>query len=209
MLEQTEIRIIAGTLRGRKLPTLVHLDLRPTPQLVREALFSILGNAIPDRIFYDMFAGTGVIGIEAISRGASRAIMIEKEAKQVSDITKAIKRFELQAKAQVIRADGYRWAERWIAPPEPVNLFLSPPFPDLSGERGVEFVKLAHNLYERAPNHSVLALQTEDGFPYEELPGPAKEWDIRRYGRNSLAIIVKDDATKAGEADQAGESANL
>ena len=209
MQEQTEIRIIAGTLRGRKLPTLVHLDLRPTPQLVREALFSILGNAVPDRIFYDIFAGTGVVGIEAISRGASRAIMIEKEAKQVSDITKAIKRFELEAKAQVIRTDGYRWAERWIAPPEPVNLFLSPPFPDLSGERGIEFIKLSTELYERAANHSVLALQTEDGFPYEELPGPAKEWDIRRYGRNSLAIIVKDEKSKAPEADQSGESASL
>ena len=206
MQEQTEVRIVAGTLRGRKLPCTVQPGLRPTPQMVREALFSILGNAVPDRIFYDIFAGTGVIGIEAISRGASRAILIEKDAKQVSDITKAVKRFELESKAQVLRVDGYRWGERWMAPPEPVNLFLSPPFPDLHPERVAEFMKLTHELYERAPNHSVLALQTEDDFPYHDLPGKAEEWDIRRYGRNSLAIIVKDEPT---ESIQAEESASL
>src|SRR6202165_5873516 len=76
---RTQIRIIAGHLRGRKISCTVSEDLRPTPQMVREAFFSILGDAIPDRPFFDVFAGTGVLGIEALSRGASSAVFLERD----------------------------------------------------------------------------------------------------------------------------------
>ena len=79
MLEKVQVRIVAGSLRGRKLTAVVHEGMRPTPQMVREALFSILGNAVPDRVFYDVFAGTGVVGLEAVSRGATSARLIEKD----------------------------------------------------------------------------------------------------------------------------------
>ena len=55
---RTQLRIVSGSLRGRKLTCAVHPGLRPTPDRVREAFFSILGNAVPDRPFYDVFAGT-------------------------------------------------------------------------------------------------------------------------------------------------------
>src|SRR5262245_2920448 len=73
----TELRIVAGSLRGRKVIARVHGGLRPTPQRVRESLFSILGNAVPGRAFFDIFAGTGIVGLEAVSRGASEARLIE------------------------------------------------------------------------------------------------------------------------------------
>jgi len=76
---KTQIRIVAGSLRGRKLTVQVSANLRPTPQRVREALFSILGNAVPGRPFYDVFAGTGVVGLEALSRGASSATFVERD----------------------------------------------------------------------------------------------------------------------------------
>src|ERR687883_421835 len=70
-MQKTQIRIVAGSLRGRKLTVVVHPGLRPTPQRVREALFSILGNAVPGRVFYDVFAGTRGGGIEALSPGGA------------------------------------------------------------------------------------------------------------------------------------------
>src|SRR5688572_14094609 len=88
MIEKTQIRIVAGSLRGRKLSVVVHEGLRPTPQAVREALFSILGNAVPGRVFYDVFAGTGVVGLEAVSRGAASARLIEKDPRLVAGIQK-------------------------------------------------------------------------------------------------------------------------
>src|SRR4026209_1911167 len=101
--------------------------MRPTPQMVREALFSILGNAVPGRVFYDIFAGTGVVGLEAVSRGATSSRFIEKRPGQVTDIQKCARQFGIGDNVQVLRADGYLWAERWIPTGmEPVNLFLSP-----------------------------------------------------------------------------------
>jgi 16S rRNA (guanine966-N2)-methyltransferase len=204
MLEKTQVRIVAGSLRGRKLTVVVHEGMRPTPQMVREAFFSILGNAVPDRVFYDVFAGTGVVGLEAVSRGASSARLIEKDARQAADIQKYAEQFGVTDRVQVLRADAYRWAERWLAPKEPVNLFLSPPFPDLS-EKADEFLALVRLLFEKAPDESVLTIQAEEGFPLASLPNPTR-WDVRTYGRNVLLICVKGEPPP--EADDApGDSA--
>jgi 16S rRNA (guanine966-N2)-methyltransferase len=190
-IEKTEVRIVAGSLKGRKLTCYVHPGMRPTPQMVREALFSILGNAVPGRIFYDIFSGTGVVGLEAVSRGAMRAVLIEKDPKQYKDIIGSVAKFGVSTQVQVLRADAYRWAERWIVPAGgPVNLFLSPPFPDLTGEKGTEFLKLVSDLLAKAPDESVLTIQAEDGFPEADLPEP-EAWDVRRYGRNLLLFRVK------------------
>ena len=189
MLEKTQVRIVAGSLRGRKLTVVVHEGMRPTPQMVREAFFSILGNAVPGRVFFDVFAGTGVVGLEAVSRGASSARLIEKDPRQAADIQKYAGEFGVADKVQVIKSDAYRWAERWVpAGTAPVNLFLSPPFPDLT-EKADEFLGLVRMLLEKAPDDSVLSIQAEDGFPLEKLPDtPA--WDVRHYGRNMLLFYV-------------------
>jgi 16S rRNA (guanine(966)-N(2))-methyltransferase RsmD len=195
MLAKTEVRIVAGSLRGRKLSVVVHEGMRPTPQFVREALFSILGNAVPDRVFYDVFAGTGVVGLEAVSRGASSARLIEKDPRQASDIIKYAAQFGISGRVHVLRADAYRWAERWIPGKEPVNLFLSPPFPDLTSKAD-DFLQLVRTLLEKAPAESVLTLQVEDGYPIEQLPN-LEAWDIRRYGRNRLLFWVKEQTPEA------------
>ena len=189
MPEKTQVRIVAGSLRGRKLTCVVHEGMRPTPQMVREALFSILGNAVPGRAFYDVFAGTGVVGLEAVSRGATSARLIEKDPRQAADIQKYADQFGVADKVQVLRADVYRWAERWVPlGKDPVNLFLSPPFPDLT-DRADEFLGLVRTLLEKAPDESVLTIQAEEGFPLGELPDlPA--WDVRHYGRNMLLFLV-------------------
>ena len=188
MFEKVQVRIVAGSLRGRKLTVVVHEGMRPTPQMVREALFSILGNAVPDRVFYDVFAGTGVVGLEAVSRGASSARLIEKDPRQTGDIHKYAESFGVGDKVQVLKADAYRWAERWLPPKDPVNVFLSPPFPDLS-EKAEEFLALVNLLLEKSPDTSVLTIQAEDGFPIDRLPDPPA-WDVRKYGRNMLMFYV-------------------
>jgi 16S rRNA (guanine966-N2)-methyltransferase len=187
--QKTDIRIIAGSLKGRRVTCIVKEDLRPTPQRTREALFSILGNAIPGRPFYDVFSGTGVIGMEAISRGASEANLLERDGKLASDITSHLIKFGIQDKARVIRTDVYRWAERWIAPRKPINVFFSPPFPDLT-ERNDDFIKMVTTVVEKVADESVVTIQAEEGFPVELVPNPA-EWDLRKYGRNLLMFLVK------------------
>jgi len=199
MNEKVMVRIVAGSLRGRRVYTVVHEGMRPTPQMVREALFSILGNAVPGRLFYDIFAGTGVVGLEAVSRGATGTRAIEKDGKLGAAIEKYATEFGVADRLHVLKADVYRWGERWLPPGNaPVNLFLSPPFPDLS-ERADEFLALVNQLLDKAPNESVLVIQAEDGFPLDRLPD-LSAWDVRKYGRNLLLFRVKGDPVPTAAA---------
>jgi 16S rRNA (guanine966-N2)-methyltransferase len=187
---RTQVRIVAGTLRGRKLVCNVSPNLRPTPQMVREALFSLLGNAVPGRPFYDVFAGTGIVGLEAISRGASQVTFVERDFRLLGDLERHLRDFGVLERAQLARADVYRWAERWQPPAEPVNLFLSPPFADYE-HRLDDFVALVALLQQKVADGSVLVLQVEHGVPLDGLPRPGR-WEDRRYGRNHLLIWVRE-----------------
>ncbi len=186
---RTQIRIVAGSLRGRKLTCHVNPNLRPTPQMVREAFFSVMGNAIPDRPFLDLFAGTGVVGMEAISRDASGSTFVERDLTLLADIEKHLREFRIHDQARVVRADVYRWVERWQPPTEPVNVFISPPFADYE-RRPDELVKLVATLQEKVAPGSVIVLQGEHESPLA-LPH-SEQWEDRRYGRNHLLIWVRE-----------------
>src|SRR5215472_15343988 len=110
---RTQIRIVAGNLRGRRVSCDVHPNMRPTPQMVREALFSILGDAVPGRPFFDVFAGTGVIGLEALSRGASSVTFVESDFRLAQEIEQHLREFDQAGKGEVQRGDVYRWADHW------------------------------------------------------------------------------------------------
>jgi 16S rRNA (guanine(966)-N(2))-methyltransferase RsmD len=187
---KTQIRIVAGSLRGRKLSCNVNADLRPTPQRVREALFSILGDAVPDRPFFDVFAGTGVVGLEALSRGASSVTFVERDFRLIGELEKHVAAFGVADKARIARTDVYRWIERWQAPDEPVTIFLSPPFKDFD-RRPDELLHVVSQLRQKVHEGSVLVLQSESTAALDELPDRTT-WDERRYGRNHLLIWVKE-----------------
>jgi 16S rRNA (guanine(966)-N(2))-methyltransferase RsmD len=187
---RTQIRIVAGSLRGRKLTCTVDVGLRPTPDMVRQALFSILGDAVPDRPFFDVFAGTGVVGLEAISRGASEVTFVERDFRRLAEIEEHLRQFGVADRAQMARTDVYRWAERWLPPDEPVNVFLSPPFADYE-RRPEDLMAVAAGMQERTHPGSVVVLQADREVPFNGLPD-AEHWEERRYGRNQLLIWVKE-----------------
>jgi 16S rRNA (guanine966-N2)-methyltransferase len=190
---RTHIRIVAGSLRGRKLTCTVNANLRPTPQMVREALFSILGNAVPNQPFFDIFAGTGVVGLEAISRGASYVTFLERDFRLIAELERHIDAFGVGKIARIARTDVYRWIERWQAPDEPITVFLSPPFRDFE-QRLDELLNLIAQLQQRVQPGSVIVLQAESKAPLEDLPARTN-WDERRYGRNHLLIWVNNEPT--------------
>ncbi len=190
-----QLRIVSGTLRGRKLTCMVNGAVRPTPDMVRQALFSMLGDAVPDRPFFDVFAGSGAVGIEAISRGAGETVFIERDVRLASDIDRHLETFQVKERGKVLRADAYRWAERWSAPTEPINAFISPPFIDFERRLG-PLLQLLADLQLKSAAGSVLVLQTESRFPVSKLPAP-EQWEERCYGRNQVLIWVK--ATKIAD----------
>jgi 16S rRNA (guanine966-N2)-methyltransferase len=191
---RTFIRIVSGTLRGRKVGCVVTEHLRPTPQMVREAYFSILGNAVPDRHFIDIFAGTGVMGMEAISRGASMAHFIERDPNFSKGIETHLRNFDLTRQTKLYRTDAYRWVAAWVAPKEPVNVFLSPPFADLS-EKTDDLLNVLKVLQSKVAEDSVIVVQTEVGSPLDSAE-LMRDWERRKYGRNELLIWQRELSTK-------------
>ncbi len=187
---RTQLRIVAGSLKGRKLTCTVNANLRPTPQMVREALFSILGDAVPGRPFYDVFAGTGVVGLESLSRGAASVTFVERDFRLIADLERHIAEFKVGASARIARTDVYRWIERFRPPAEPVVVFLSPPFADFE-RRLDDLLGVIGELQKNVHPGSVVVLQAERDVPLDDLPD-RDHWDRRTYGRNELLLWVKE-----------------
>ena len=90
------MRVIAGSARRLLLKTIDGLDTRPTTDRIKETLFNMLQNDIPGCIFLDLFSGSGAIGIEALSRGAREAVLVENNPKAVSCIRENLKTTKLE-----------------------------------------------------------------------------------------------------------------
>ena len=101
----SSIRVITGLLKGRKIPTLQGQGVRPTSLRAREALFSILGPIIPGACVADLFAGSGSIGIEALSRGAAKAIFVEQSPEAGRILESTLTQFNLDAQSLVLVQD--------------------------------------------------------------------------------------------------------
>ncbi|WP_110686186.1 16S rRNA (guanine(966)-N(2))-methyltransferase RsmD [Salinicola aestuarinus] len=119
-----ELRIIGGAHRSRRLPVLQSPGLRPTPDRVRETLFNWLAFELPGRRVLDLYAGTGALGLEALSRGVAEAVFVESQAPVATAIEENLARLHLDA--QVVRDEVARYLEK---APRPFDLvFLDPPF---------------------------------------------------------------------------------
>jgi len=102
------LRIIAGQVRGRRLRTPKGWATRPTSDRVREALFNILGQRVLDSMFLDLFAGSGAVGLEALSRGARKVIFVENNCKALASLLFNLSATGFQDKGQVIATDARR-----------------------------------------------------------------------------------------------------
>ncbi|MGN0289599.1 MAG: 16S rRNA (guanine(966)-N(2))-methyltransferase RsmD [Lachnospiraceae bacterium] len=99
------MRVIAGTARSLPLKTPEGMDTRPTTDRIKETLFNMLQNRIPGAVFVDMFSGSGGIGIEALSRGASKAYFIENNKKALSCIQENLRFTKLEKSSMIISTD--------------------------------------------------------------------------------------------------------
>jgi 16S rRNA (guanine966-N2)-methyltransferase len=193
------MRIIAGQRRGHKFDGPKGRGTRPTSDLVRESLFNILGAQVAGRIVVDLFAGTGALGLEALSRGATRAIFVERNRENVALIYRNLATLRFEDRARVLTADAYRWA-RAFEPidDEPLVVFLDPPYGEYE-DRPRKVRELLEHLIGRLPEGSVLAAESRRTLDESILPG-LDAWDIRRYGGTQIAIRT----LRSGERSAAG-----
>ena len=99
------MRIISGKARGTKLYTLEGLETRPTLDRVKESLFNIIQNEIENKVILDLFAGSGAVGLEFVSRGASKAIMCDSSKEAVKIITKNVEKTHSENKIELYNID--------------------------------------------------------------------------------------------------------
>ena len=127
------MRVIAGKFRSRPLKSLKGLALRPTSDRLRETLFNVLADRVPNARFVDAFAGTGAVGIEALSRGAREVIFIENHLPAVALIHKNLQTLGIQSFGNVLALDALRGLQRLAANPAGASsfvdiVFLDPPY---------------------------------------------------------------------------------
>jgi 16S rRNA (guanine966-N2)-methyltransferase len=130
------VRVIAGTYRGRRLHSVGKLPLRPTSDRLRETLFDILSPRISGACFLDLFAGTGAVGIEALSRGARSVYFADREPAACTLIRRNLDSLEITDGTEILKADALRaidlLASRGVAAD---LIFLDPPYADPEDEK--------------------------------------------------------------------------
>lgn len=193
------IRIIGGRQRGRKLAYSGDVRTRPMKDRVRENVFNLLGKGIEGLLVVDLFAGTGALGIEALSRGAAWGVFLEKHFPTAELIEANLRAVELQGKARVIGGDTFlqlrmmrRDGRTFTAPGEetagdaaigagarPWLVFCSPPY-DFYAVREAEMLRLLDDILALAPPQSTIVVEADERFDPKKLPD-AEQWTERRY----------------------------
>jgi len=118
------MRVIGGEFRSRLIQSLPGLDIRPTPDRLREALFNVLTPRIEGAVFADLYAGTGAVGIEALSRGAKRTIFVEQNRPAFSVIRRNLKSLGIESRADVRQGKAIAQLPKIEAD----IVFLDPPY---------------------------------------------------------------------------------
>jgi len=178
-------RVIAGTARGRRLKMVPGGGTRPIGDRPKEALFNILSPVVRDTHFLDMFAGTGSVGIEALSRGAARAVFLELSQIAIKTIYTNLELTGLGEMAVVLRRDAFSFLESekvrkfdlvYIAPPQYQELW----------ERAVIALDVSAHLLN--PDAWVIAQIHPDEYKDLEL-NHLIEFDQRKYGNTLLVFF--------------------
>ena len=179
------IRVIAGKAKGRKLQMVPGQDVRPIGDRVKESLFNIIGADIREARFLDLFAGTGSVGIEALSRGAARILFIDENRRAVETIRKNLEHTKLQEEGTVEQRDAFQLLKYkpkidpfdyiYVAPPQYKGMWL----------KGVQAID--DKVEWLNPDAWVIAQIDPD--EYEEMNlRKLIEFDQRRYGKTLLVF---------------------
>ncbi len=171
------MHIIAGTHKSRKITAPKGLKTRPTSGQLRETLFNICQHEISDAEFLDLFAGTGAVGLEALSRGAKKSVFIEKDRSAAECIRRNLETFGLHQSAEVIQGDVWKSLARLRHPFD--LIYADPPYGEKIGE------VLYSTMILREIDASRILLRNGGQLFIEE----GKEWNVLQEKLETLTLI--------------------
>ncbi len=173
------MRVITGSQRGRKLLTLEGNDVRPTTDKVKESIFNIIQFDVPDAKIIDLFAGSGQLGIEALSRGAESCVFVDSSAKSIAVVEENLKITSFREKAKTVRSDSLSYLDRVI---EKYDIaLLDPPYKAGLMEDAIE--RVAPHIEE----NGVIVCETGSE---EVLPENLAGFTSKRYKYGKIALTV-------------------
>ncbi|MEX2155279.1 MAG: 16S rRNA (guanine(966)-N(2))-methyltransferase RsmD [Gemmatimonadales bacterium] len=168
------LRIIAGEFKGRRLKTPTGRSVRPTSDRVREAWFSILQQSIPGARVLDLFAGSGALGFEALSRGAVSVDFVERHRSSLAVLNANAETLKVEERVTIHRVDAMRFAER-LQPGQYDVAFADPPY---AGDEAEQIAML----FRKTPFARVFAVEHS---ATSAVPGD----DTRRYGDTAVTLL--------------------
>ena len=177
------MRIITGTSKGRKLRTLSGRSVRPTSDRVKESIFNTLGDEIKGQIVLDLFAGTGNLGIEALSRGAARVVFVEKGRQASRLIQENLSHCEVKGRSEILPKDAVRAMGFLERRHDLFDLILmDPPYRNGWISRMLAAL-MSQPIYH---DHSILVLEHDRREPLPDILGP---WEVIRQRRMGDTLV--------------------
>ena len=178
------MRVIAGDFKGRKLETPLDNQVRPTSDKVKEAMFSILMNQVWGSKVCDLFAGTGGLGLEALSRGASKCYFADQSRASIRLLTENVKRCNASEKSVIFAGDFTRALERIK---EPIDIFIiDPPYGNGLEFKAMEIIKRNDLLAE---DGVILVEHDARDVMEDEIAGFTK-FKEKKYGKVVLSLYM-------------------
>ena len=185
------MRVIAGELRSRRVKGIPGLATRPTPDRLRETLFDILATRIEGAVFLDAYAGTGAVGIEALSRGAQHAYFLERNRAALSVLRENVATLGLEARATVVPGPAAVTLVEYRAD----LVFLDPPY-----EKEREYAQALEALAEAPP--AIVIVQHSTRFEPGARHGALHEVRRVKQGDNALSFFEKSPETRDAKMER-------
>ncbi len=205
---EAELRIIGGRFRGRRLRYRTRDETRPMKHRVREAVFNLVGADAKGRHAIDLFAGTGAVGLEALSRGALSVTFVEQHVPTARLIRENTETLGVGEVADVLMTNAFLWARRDLAEGArlsspifnlPWLVFCCPPY-DFYVTRTQAMLEMVGRVLEAAPPRSVIVVEADQRLDFLQLPlWPALEppsdhtqpaaWDVRAYPPAVVGVL--------------------
>ena len=193
-----QVRIVGGEFRGRRLQHPEQVVVRPMKDRTREAVFNLIGPTVRGSHVWDLFSGTGAMALEALSRGAASATLVERHAAAARAIGDNIETLGVGDRAAMIRADVFVWGCRFFGARTsvlaahgdgPWLVFCCPPYVFYQ-DRWSDLESLLHLIFQVAPANSQFVIEAEAPFDFERFWPTA--WKTRVYSPAAVGICMVD-----------------
>ena len=183
------MRVIAGTARRTVLVTPEGAGTRPTTDRIKETLFNILAPTLADASFLDLFAGSGGIGIEALSRGAREAVFADRDSEASRGIRENLERTKLSNRAQVYPQDALSVLRRLESRHAAFDfIFLDPPYETGLLKNALECIAK----FDILSDHGIILCESSVTEALPELPEPYQMGRVYRYGKIKITAYEKN-----------------